>query len=208
MLAALAVFAAFTGTHAQPASPGFAWPRDDALIVKANDGYYGYYGYRDGFYHEPGPFDLPGQVIGGLAGIFEGIFTGGYSREPYYSRPLYVSPYYGSPLYRTERFDTRRYESNPYNGGSYYFGSRIGGRGYDGGRRYANDRGYDDPLRYRGARVYDDWRYEGDYGYYDRPRDYGGLQYSGDRYNAWGATSPYRGDAYIGRRTGDDDDDD
>jgi hypothetical protein len=206
--AALAVFAASAGTHAQPVSPGFAWSRDDAGILKVSGRDYGYYGYRDNFYYQPSPFDLPGQVIGGLAGIFEGIFNGGYGRDPYYSRPLYVSPYYGSPLYRAEPYDYRGYESSPYNGGSYDFGSGPGGSGNDGGRRYASDRGYDDLPRYRGARVYDDRRYESDRGHYDRPRDYGGLQYSDDRYNAWGSISPYGGDAYIGRRTGDDDDDD
>jgi hypothetical protein len=184
-IAVFAVFAVLTNAHAQSAFIGLAWPRDNAAITKAGYDYPGFYGYRESFYYEDGPFEIPGKVIGGLAGLFTGILNGGYNGSPYYSRPLYVSPYYGSPFNGAQAYNRSRYENSPYHGGTYYFGSFDGGRGYYDVRRYESDRGPD-----------------------DSPRHYGGRQYDDDSYIAGGHKGPYYRDAYLGSRTYDADDDD
>jgi hypothetical protein len=181
--AAAAVFAVLTGAHAQSVFIDLPWAHDQAAITKA--GYYdrGYYGYREDFYGGNGLFDIPGTLIGGLAGLFEGVLGGGYDGNSYYDRPLYVSPYYGSPVYPREAYDREPYWSRSYDRGSYYFGSYGTGRRSYEVRRYESDRAYSDD--------------------YD-----GGRRYNDKPYNAWSYKSSYEGDAYIGRRIDDAHDDD
>jgi hypothetical protein len=183
--AAAAVFAVLTGAHAQSAFIDLPWPRDHAAITKA--GYYdrGFYGYREDFYGGNGLFDLPGTLIGGLAGLFEGVLGGGYNGDSYYYRPRYVSPYYGSPVYAAEAYDREPYRTRTYDGGTYYFDPYYGSRRPYEVRRYESDGAYRDRSDYDSNR-----------GYNDEP------------YNAWRYKGLYEGDAYVGRRVDDAYDDD
>ncbi len=180
--AAFCLFASLTPVQAEPAYAGITLPRDDAAITKIDYYYHGYYHrhrhlyrrYRD---DDDSLLDIPGHVLGGIAGLVNGVFGAVFDDGPYYSRPYYVSPYYGSP-YRG-RYG---YYYSPYNGDGYYVGAHYSvRREYE--ERYYSERKYYSERRYYGH----SWDYQDD-GWRRRRYDYSYRRYEGypsysDRYS-------------------------
>jgi len=178
--AALGAFSALTAAHAQPVSIGHTLQLDTIAFTTV-DYYPRHYNDREGYHGDGllGLFEIPGRILGGVAGLFTGAPGNDYYGDSYYSRPFYVSPYYGSP-YRDayNSYYGSTYYDRLYDGGSYYFSSRTGARGYyDDRRHFRPDRYEGDQEYYKEYRIYENRKYFGDDGYY-RDRYYRDPDYT------------------------------
>jgi hypothetical protein len=148
-VAAFSTFATFTGAHAQPGFAGLALRQDNPAMVKVDYYYSGNYGYAaDSYYRDydrEGPFVIPFKILGGVAGLFDGVFGAAFDDSSYYLRPCYVSSYDGSPYY-SESYNYSSYYYSPYGRSGYYSGSDYGRRSsysYRAHREYELYTGYD-----------------------------------------------------------------